>query len=356
MKHGFAWVLVMVAGCLAGCQGQGAGPGDGTVAQAVVQAPVAATQGVVQVTSQGTTVKVTAPPTRQERLDLLARANALMALKTDGPAKEWINRLRTEPNPSFAKVIQDVDKEIPANELWNYVNYKEYVELAESGLDWPVPARVVVPRVPMGEKVVLDGDLTDRAWAKALTWTQSYKFNERKSDPDVKTTWKMLWDADYLYLGFACVDEDVVSQPRKRDEKVYKDDCVELCISPDARFRGYWEIVINADNEVFDAIHVKKNLEWGMDTDVAQNVEGMVSRIKREGPEGKPGYCAEVAVPWSCVIALAGKRPGIGDTFRFMLVRVQATTGKKLEKGYAPVPVLAWGHNWWNLMTMELGE
>jgi hypothetical protein len=361
MKNVAAWLVLALTGfAWAGCQqtpvndvevdwaAEGAGRGGAPPAVAAT-APVVAP---VKVSEKG-------QPTRAQRLEIARRAEKLLAMKpTSDPGREFVNRMRTPGLMEVLAEIKDVENPIPKESLWKWTAFKDCVEMGELGPTWPVPERVKVPRVPVGTKVVMDGDLSDIAWEKAFTWTKTYKFNKREESRDTQTVWKLLWDADYLYLGFGCVDEDVVSTTRPHDEPVYRDDSVELFISPDERFRAYWEIVVNVDNSVFDATETKRLMEWGADAELDAHVKGLVTRVKREGPEGKPGYCVEMAVPWSAVLAQEGQRPRIGDVFSFMVARIQVgLRGRSQEaQGFAPVPLMGWGHNIWNRVKMELGE
>lgn len=296
-------------------------------------------------------------PSRQERLALVARAKKLLETPNETPGREFVNKLRTEPNPERMKLIEDVESPIPESRIWEYENFKEAVRYGEAGFTWPLPAVVTVPRVPVGAKVVMDGDLGEPAWEKAMTWTDSYKFNDLEKSSTLKTTWKMLWDADYLYVGFVCEDDYIVSSGKERDQKVYSGDSAELFISPDLRYRGYWEIVVGPDNCVYDAIESKKILEWGPDLNPAENMPGLITCARRHGPDEPAGYSVEMAVPWSALLAQKNQRPRIGDRYAFMLARIEHSmrNGKRTGDAYAPVPLLGWAHNIWNMMTMELG-
>lgn len=361
MKNVAGWMSLLMVGVLAtgwGCQERektrGANlPGESEIVEAEVaaSAPSAAKPEAAAHGDGGQW-------SREKRLALAARAEKLLAMEpTTDPGREFVNRLRTAPNPALLALMKS-DKPIPSADLWRFGTIENAVEMGEKGPTWPLPGTVKVPRVPIGARVVMDGDLSEPAWEKAFTWKKSYKLNELEESKRTQTEWKLLWDADYLYLGFGCVDEDVRSKPRERDTKVYDDDSVELFISPDERFRGYWEIIVNADNSVFDALESKKWMEWGLDMNTDATAEGLVTHVKREGPDGKPGYCVEMALPWSALLAQKGQKPRIGDVFGFMLVRIckEGKNGVGEDGPFAPVPLMGWGHNIWNRAKMELGE
>ncbi len=169
----------------------------------------------------------------------------------------------------------------------------------------------------------------------------------------------MLWDDKYLYFAFDCADTDVVAAKRERDDHVYSDDCVEMFILPDFRFRTYWEIVIAPNGSVFDSVECKDIQKWGCNLDPTQNVTGMkhaqtVRGTLNKSDDTDEGYTVEVAVPFSALPGYTRCAPKSGDRLHFMLVRLDRSNGE--FKAYAFRPLQAWGHNIWNHAVMELQD
>ena len=166
-----------------------------------------------------------------------------------------------------------------------------------------------------------------------------------------------MWDEHCLYVGFECEDTDLEAKPAVRDDAVYGDDAVELFISPDIRFRSYWEIVTNINGVVFDSIECKHSTTWGPDLDPTQNVEGLKVATKLRGTVNDPsdkdqGYTVEMALPWTALLPQKSSRAQPGDQYGFMLCRIDRNASG--TKAYSYQPLLGWGHNVWNMATMEL--
>lgn len=290
------------------------------------------------------------PPSWQERQAVAARARALLSRDDQSPGREFINRLRSEDYPARLRWMADADHVWSHADLDAYRDYIKIVEHAERGSTWPTPPAVKVPR--SASAITIDGSLADEPWSRAFVWHTSYRFNQQT--PAAHTTvWKMLWDENYLYVAFVCSDDQIQSRPRAQDGPVYDDDCVELFISPDIRFRSYWEIVVNPDGSVFDSIECKRIDQWGSDLNPAADIDGLVARTQRVGPPGLAGYTTEMAVPWSAIL-LPGRSAQAGDRFAFMLARLDWK--QDTLSPMAPIPLLGWAHNIWNMATMELDK
>lgn len=293
-----------------------------------------------------------------EQSALVARVEAACQAAENNPGREFANRLRTEPYAGWMAFFRGEGKP-PA---WPAVpdamaEMARLCGLAEAGAAWPRPPLTVVPRAPA--PLAMDGKLNEAAWTQAATFTGLYRFNETPPLAGPKTTWKVLWDDQYLYFAFDCEDTDLVAPVRQRDDHVYNDDCVEMFILPDFRFRTYWEIVIAPSGSIFDSVECKNIDTWGLSLDKAQNVEGMQVGIALRGTLNQPGdtdqgYTVEVAVPFSQLMGYTRGGPKTGDRLHFMLVRLDRQ-GKDFAC-YAFQPLQAWGHNLWNHATMELGK
>lgn len=63
------------------------------------------------------------------------------------------------------------------------------------------------------EKVVIDGKLNETCWKNAMEVSL-------QDMVDVNTKAKMVWDDDYLYVGFECEDPDIWARMGYRDSEV----------------------------------------------------------------------------------------------------------------------------------------
>lgn len=294
------------------------------------------------------------PEERTRYAALLARANALLARDDNTPGREFVNRLRTEPNPEILALMAKPEA-IPEDKKWRVNEIENTLKNAEAGQTWPKPPLVQVPRA--GAPVKVDGVIDPAEWQGAVSFDRAFIFNTKDEPTSQKTRWKMMWDDQYLYVAYDCDDIDLQAAQQKQDDPVYGDDCVELFISPDIRFRSYWEIVGNINDVIFDSLECKKATMWGCDLNIAQNVDGLKFSAKNRGTVNKPddkdeGYTAEMALPWSALLAQGKTAAQPKDVYHFMLVRVDKNA--KSATAYSFHPLLGWGHNIWNMAKMEL--
>ncbi|MCF7855768.1 MAG: carbohydrate-binding family 9-like protein [Candidatus Pacebacteria bacterium] len=294
-------------------------------------------------------------PSAAELRQLAERADQLVQEDTASLGREYVNRLRSEHHPDWLKYFQGKGpkpgKPTLAQEIKDLANS---IKMIEAGPDWPDPGTFHIPYAKT--PVVIDGKLDENAWESAATWTQTFPFNSTQP-ADVKTTWKVLWDQEFLYFAFDCVDTDVVAPARERDGHIYNDDCVEMFILPNIRFRTYWELIVAPNGSVYDSIQCKPVEKWGCIHDSGQTMTGMrhaqtVRGTINQSDDRDQGYTVEVAVPFAELPGFSRCPPKAGDQLHFMLVRLDRVNGE--FRTYAFRPLQAWGHNIWNHAVMIL--
>ena len=111
--------------------------------------------------------------------------------------------------------------------------------------------RPVVRAVRAASSVKVDGRLDERAWRSAEPIR--LRRADGKADAARKTELRLLWDDDYLYLGFVCEDTDAWTAHRGRDAAMWTEDVVEAFIDVNGDERTYAELEINPTNDLFDA-------------------------------------------------------------------------------------------------------
>ena len=122
--------------------------------------------------------------------------------------------------------------------------------------DWPFPwpeaqvARYTAFRV--AEPLTIDGNLDKPAWAKAV---RSPRFVDLvNGEPTVHDTRAaVLWDEQYLYVGFWVEEPFVEAKLTERDALIWSENDVELFI---AGQDAYYEFEINALGTVYEALFV----------------------------------------------------------------------------------------------------
>ena len=290
---------------------------------------------------------------------LAARANAAKESCGNTPGREFGNLLRGEWYKRWMAFFsgKGVQPKDGTSEEDAVAKFTEAIRLAEEGVQWPMPQLTSVPLA--NGPISIDGRLDEPDWARAATFNGVYRFNDKIRLSEPKTTWRILWDNTNLYFSFDCEDSDLIAPEYKRDDPVFNDDCVEVFILPDFRFRTFWEIVVSPSGSIFDSVECKRAQHWGSDLDPSQNMDGLKTGITVRGTLNKPGdtdqgYTVEIAVPFKELPGYTRTGPKAGDHLHFMLVRLDRN-GKEF-KAYSFQPLLGWGHNIWNHAEMELGK
>ena len=219
----------------------------------------------------------------------------------------------------------------------------------EKGFTWPKPPTIIVLRA--AGKMTIDGAPDQAEWAGSWTSRKLYLFNEDSNRDAPATTFHIAYDDTYLYFAFECDDTQIVAPPKDRDEDVYMFDSVEVFLHPIKDDPRYWEIVVGAQGQLFDALHTKLWNEWGPEKGGEKHDAPGLQYAVATRPGGG-GYSVEIAVPFSALPGWEKRTPKSGDTVHAMLVRIDQD-GKSLAP-YAFIPLLSWGHNLWNHATLEL--
>ena len=141
----------------------------------------------------------------------------------------------------------------------------------QSRLDVPVIHESLLHRVPMvrtEQPPIIDGRLSDAAWERAAVLpalTQS--FPNEGTPPSARTEVRLLFDADFLYIGIRAFDsepERIIAKERQRDIAMDGDDHIAVALDPfhDLR-RGYYFQVNPLGNRRDGLISPHTDLENG---------------------------------------------------------------------------------------------
>ncbi len=209
----------------------------------------------------------------------------------------------------------------------------------------------------------IDGRLEEPDWERA---PRSQPFVDIVTG---KPAWfdtrvSILWDDQYLYLGFRAEETDVWATLTERDSKIYLDNDLEVFI---AGRDAYYEFEINALNTIYEVFWIWQDMyrpgslyhvpEWqpeGRNLLVIDGIGGHVHpRGKRNGfldwdfpglrhavhvngtlnraDDRDRGWTAELAFPWTGLKWLADGRalpPRDGDVWRIDCSRFQQVGGQ----------------------------
>ncbi len=191
-----------------------------------------------------------------------------------------------------------------------------------------VPQAAPVPRYEVRRatsKIVMDGRLDDAAWKNAAPIEFQFPWDEQTGAKQ-KTTARLLWDDEFLYVGYECEDTDIIALYQNRDDPTYKDDAVEIFINPDASQSLYYGMEMNALATLYDYFYVfPKFLIARLNFDGVQLATSIRGTLNVTGDKDE-GWSLEVAIPWKNFTELTKTLPPApGSVWRANLNRWDGT-------------------------------
>ena len=146
---------------------------------------------------------------------------------------------------------------------------------------------------------VIDGDLSDPAWAGLPPWFMNHWRTAAK--PNAASWFRMGYDDKALYFLIRCDDpaaHKIRTACKDRDGDVYRDDCIEVHLTFDPEKSRRVQILVNSIGTVQDFHHSIN--EAGVDSnDLSWDCEGLVAAAKTDAK----GYTVELSIPLSSVDA-----------------------------------------------------
>lgn len=190
---------------------------------------------------------------------------------------------------------------------------KEKAKAAEAAVD--VPKRKGA--------IKLDGVADEADWKTAAVFT--FKPHDGKSIMlERKTTARMLWDAEALYLAFDVEDPDAFTVYKKRDDPLYDSEATEIFIDADGDKDEYVELQSAADDVHFDAAFkggARKNMDKSWN-----------SPFETKTKKTDKGYVQEWRIPVASLKDIPAGEPKPGARWKINMFRLERIRGDKALK------------------------
>lgn len=207
----------------------------------------------------------------------------------------------------------------------------------EQGSAPEVPRGPELPRyaVKRAKKApAIDGDLADPAWQEAAPVNLQGSLNGQSTS--VRTTARLLYDDQNLYVSFDCEDPHIWGTLFKRDEPIYGQEAVEIFLDADADGKTYNELQVSPNNTVFDAYFPERRTGMDLSFD-----SGLKSAVKFKGTINNPsdrdeGWTVEMQIPVAR-LAKVPHPPRKGDHWRFNLYRLDGEAGRQEGMSFSPL-------------------
>lgn len=154
----------------------------------------------------------------------------------------------------------------------------------------------------------LDGRLDEAAWKQSAPIVFQFPW-ENQTGIKQKTTARLVWDDQYLYVGWECEDSDIVAVYSEHDDPTYKDDAVEIFLNPDPRQTFYYGMEINAHAAVYDYFYAFPRLLLKRFDFEGLLLASYIRGTMNVRGDRDQGWTIELAIPWKNFSELAPKLP-----------------------------------------------
>ena len=187
-------------------------------------------------------------------------------------------------------------------------------------------------------RIVVDGKLDEPSWKQAPS-AGDFHFNWWTAGEKEQTVAKVLWDDEYLYVGYYCHDKHIAADVVERHGPVSLDDAVEVFISPNpAKPRNYYGFEMNVIGTMLNFIRAdwySGPSNWDIEgVQLRTSYPGL--RVKRDAPDDDH-WILEVAIPLkSFEKDTAHTPPQEGDQWRLNLNRAGGKTNAQYST-WSPV-------------------
>jgi len=187
------------------------------------------------------------------------------------------------------------------------------------------------------QPIVIDGVLDDPAWQKAPV--VELVLADSGAKPKQATTARLLWDDNYLYVGFFCEDKDIWGTTTERDQDIFNQEVVEVFIDADCDGRGYVEIEVNPLNAVLDLFMLyrdeRKRGLWDWDSEGMRTAVFVKGDPTRRGTEDEY-WSVELAIPLADFMTAPHIPPRAGDVWYMNLYRIDRATWGDEYSAWSP--------------------
>ncbi|MDO8682145.1 MAG: carbohydrate-binding family 9-like protein [Armatimonadota bacterium] len=180
---------------------------------------------------------------------------------------------------------------------------------------------------------LIDGTMSESVWNKAarIQLGRCAGVNAPVV-PTFSTMVLLLWDAQYLYVGFKCNDKDIWSTYDKRDMPLWEEEVVEVYLDPLGKGEHYKEFEVNPLGALMD-LDIPRAVDGNpgdWKPSARWNSRGIRWKTRVLGTLNKrddrdTGWVVEMAIPLrECAPTGAGVR--VGDIWRAQFFRIDRKT------------------------------
>ncbi len=194
------------------------------------------------------------------------------------------------------------------------------------------------------EPPVIDGRLDDRVWRQAGEIELLETVTGAR--PAQRTSVRLLYDDEWLYLGFHAEDNYIWGTLTGHDDPIYDEEVVEAFIDPTGLLTSYYELEVSPLNTGFDALIINDTVPSGVAVRgprfqgfTGWDPQGFTHAVHVEGELGSR-HCkwweCEMAIRFADLFLGGRVPPRRGDLWRANLFRIDKDGAKLEESAFSP--------------------
>lgn len=192
--------------------------------------------------------------------------------------------------------------------------------------------------------IKIDGELDEQSWSKARS-SGGFCLLDGLTPSLSRTSAKMVWDDQFLYVAFWCEDRDIYATSRDRDAELFYQDCVQVLVSElDYGLDLFADYTVNPLGTACDVYNVGPYaglVDW--------NSPGFRAAAVADGALNDPatpdrGYTVEMAIPLADLAQYRRGRVmlGSGTILRLNLCRVDCDVPDRIGSPGARSKLIVW--------------
>ncbi|HEX2951078.1 MAG TPA: carbohydrate-binding family 9-like protein [Armatimonadota bacterium] len=184
--------------------------------------------------------------------------------------------------------------------------------------------------------IKVTGKLDDPAWKMAEVAEMS---DIVTGEPiPHRATARLLYNDEYLYVGFSCEDDYIHAMLTGDDEPIWREGCFEFFVSPSGNVRYYYEINVSPLNTLFDTFIINSTEKVDkpkrrMNSFISYTCRNMITKTWVNGEMEKPGaaqgWSAEYAIPFVSIAGADNLVPVAGDEWRANMCHIASAERRK---------------------------
>ena len=195
--------------------------------------------------------------------------------------------------------------------------------IASLAAQTPAPAPMPSAPIPRYEvkrassAITIDGKLDEAAWAGASPAVTLQFLWDSQTGAKQKTSARVVWDAQALYVGFEADDADINARFEQRDDPTYQDDAVEIFINPDPRQEAvYYGFEMNARGVLYDYLNYNSRTLFKRWDATGVKIAASIRGTMNNRTDTDSGWSLEAAIPWANFEEFSRRPPVAGSVWK----------------------------------------